>query len=104
MKLITMDSMFDDRRKARDTLAARGSIFAAEGHCGDDTLPCGVCDDCIEAGVLDVGEGARVASADDAGYIDSIHATGPAMAVPYAIVRWDSGVTGPVALAEIEYE
>ena len=31
---------------------AAGGVFADEGQCGTDELPCGVCDECITAGVL----------------------------------------------------
>ena len=41
------------RRARRNFLATNGSLFTDETTCGKDQLPCGVCDECASAGVLD---------------------------------------------------
>ena len=41
------------RLQRRSELQTSGSIFAAEGECGRDQLPCGICWDCEVEGVLD---------------------------------------------------
>ena len=37
----------------RDELIASGSLFATPETCGEDRVPCGICDECIDNGVLD---------------------------------------------------
>ena len=41
------------RLEIRSHLEKNGSLFSEEGECGKDRLPCGLCDECIEEGVLD---------------------------------------------------
>ena len=48
-----MKATRDERCSRRDSLAETGSIFSVEGECGEDRLPCGVCDECVSQGVLD---------------------------------------------------
>lgn len=40
----------NERITRRDELTATGSMFADQ--CGADSLPCGICDECAEQGVL----------------------------------------------------
>ena len=41
------------RSEIRSHLEKNGSLFSEEGKCGQDCLPCGLCDECAEAGILD---------------------------------------------------
>ena len=41
------------RRIRRDELIAAGSVFADEGECGNDDLPCGICDECVSWGSME---------------------------------------------------
>ena len=40
----------NDRAELRQQLLATGSVLASVGHCGDDNLPCGVCEECVTQG------------------------------------------------------
>ena len=52
---ITLSSTMDERRAALVELLERSSpALADEGHCGEDGLPCGVCNSCIEDGFWDM--------------------------------------------------
>lgn len=42
------------RIERRDRLAELGSTWADEDDCGKDLLPCGICDECVDEGVLGV--------------------------------------------------
>ena len=45
----------DERMARREALYESGSIFASEDMCGEGEhpLPCGLCDECEDQGVLD---------------------------------------------------
>ena len=47
------DSIMEARRIRRDELIAAGSVFADEGECGNDDLPCGICDECVSWGSME---------------------------------------------------
>jgi hypothetical protein len=46
-----------EREVLRAERERNGSLFSAAGKCGQDCLPCGLCDECFEAGVLNPGAG-----------------------------------------------
>ena len=50
---ITVASTSDERHAARDRAIEAGGVFANEGECGKEILPCGLCDECIENGLYE---------------------------------------------------
>ena len=46
--MILSELKHGDRMKARQEMIQNGSMVSEVGHCGDDCLPCLVCDECID--------------------------------------------------------
>ena len=45
---VAIKEMGEAAAKQRDLIAKTNGVFAEVGHCGEDGLACGVCDECEE--------------------------------------------------------